>query len=174
MRFAPLWAMVGACIGSFLSVVLHRLPLIEEKQISGVPPLLTLANPPSTCPCCSTRIHWRHNLPIFGYLWLRGKTACCNQPYSPVYLVLELIASGVGLFCLTAFSPNTTEVALTSMLGWLVLGGISIVVKSGALPFAFSGLGIGIGGLYHGYLYGALNSKNILFGIFAVGALAGC
>ena len=77
MKEIPLWYWLavffalGACVGSFYNVIVYRMP----RGIS-------LINPPSHCPLCKKRIPIRYNLPIVGWLWLRGKSACCHQPIS--------------------------------------------------------------------------------------------
>ena len=76
---------VGACIGSFLNVVIYRLP----REMS-------LSRPPSTCPGCGARIPFYFNVPVIGYLVLRGKAACCGMPVSPRYPLVEFIGALMG------------------------------------------------------------------------------
>ena len=73
----------GAFIGSFLNVCIHRLPRNES-----------IITPPSRCYACGTRVQWRDNLPILGYLILHGRCRWCDTPFSPRYLIME-IAVGV-------------------------------------------------------------------------------
>ena len=68
----------GACTGSFLNVVAYRLP-------EG----LSVIHPPSRCPTCGGRLAWRDNLPILGWLFLRGKCRFCREPISPQYPLVE-------------------------------------------------------------------------------------
>lgn len=68
----------GACIGSLLNVLVYRLPL-------G----LDVVTPQSRCPNCETRLTWRENVPIFGWLMLRGKCAFCRTPISSEYPIVE-------------------------------------------------------------------------------------
>ncbi len=74
------FAMFGACIGSFLNVVIYRLP----RGLS--------VNEPSRsfCPECRKEIPWFLNIPIVSWLVLRGRSACCNQPISVRYCLVEL------------------------------------------------------------------------------------
>lgn len=74
---------VGACIGSFMNVVIYRLPAE-----------LSLLHPPSRCPVCETPIRPTDNVPIFGWLWLRGRCRSCRVPISVRYPAVELL---VGL-----------------------------------------------------------------------------
>lgn len=71
---------LGACVGSFLNVVVYRMP----REMS-------LISPPSTCPKCSHRLAAYDNVPIFGWLWLRGKCRYCKNPISPRYPIVELV-----------------------------------------------------------------------------------
>ena len=69
----------GAIVGSFLNVVIYRLPL--GKPIGGK----------SYCPNCHTYLKWYHNVPLFGFLFLRGRCAFCKAPISWRYFTVELL-----------------------------------------------------------------------------------
>jgi leader peptidase (prepilin peptidase) / N-methyltransferase len=73
---------VGAIIGSFLNVCIHRIPLDQS-----------IVSPRSHCPNCNTLIPWYHNIPILSYLWLRAKCAKCGIKISPVYPFVELVTA---------------------------------------------------------------------------------
>ena len=77
---------LGAAIGSFLNVVIYRLP---HK--------LSIVSPASRCPGCETPIKARHNVPIFGWLWLRGRCATCEIAISPRYPLIELSMACLSL-----------------------------------------------------------------------------
>lgn len=87
---------VGACIGSFLNVVAYRLPRGEG-----------LFSPPSRCPACETQLRWRQNLPIFGWLLLRGKCRFCRSPISPQYPIVELVTAILFAFFFAAWFGET-------------------------------------------------------------------
>lgn len=70
----------GACIASFLNVVIHRVPRGES-----------IVSPPSHCPKCGTLIKGYHNIPILSWLGLRGKCASCKAPISPRYVLVETL-----------------------------------------------------------------------------------
>lgn len=72
-------AALGACLGSFLNVVVYRLP----RDMS-------LSRPPSTCPGCGQRIAPYDNVPVLGWLWLRGRARCCKAKISVRYPLVEL------------------------------------------------------------------------------------
>lgn len=76
--FLPL----GACVGSFLNVVAYRLPL-------G----MSLCHPGSHCPRCGLPIAWYDNIPVFAWLFLRGRGRCCGQPVSIRYPLVEMLTA---------------------------------------------------------------------------------
>ncbi|HYV65798.1 MAG TPA: prepilin peptidase, partial [Myxococcales bacterium] len=84
----PWWAVdayvlvVGACLGSFLNVVIARLPHGQS-----------LLSPPSTCPRCQSHIAWYDNVPILSWLALRARCRSCRQPISARYPVVELLTA---------------------------------------------------------------------------------
>jgi len=74
-----LWVFAfGACVGSLLNVLVYRLPL-------G----LDVVSPSSRCPNCETKLTWRENIPILGWLMLRGKCRFCRSAISPEYPIVE-------------------------------------------------------------------------------------
>ena len=103
----PLLALLGLCVGSFLNVVIHRLPLMLERgwkldsaDLLGVkldrePAALTLSTPRSRCPSCGQPIAWHENIPVFSYLRLRGKCAACKTPISPRYPLIEILTASL-------------------------------------------------------------------------------
>ncbi len=81
---------LGASVGSFLNVVIYRLP-------AG----LSLLRPPSRCPSCLTRLKPYDNVPVIGWLWLRGRCRYCALPIAPRYPMVEFLSG--CLFWLTFF-----------------------------------------------------------------------
>ncbi len=79
----------GACVGSLTNVLVYRMPL-------G----LSVVTPPSRCPACETQLTWRENIPIFGWLFLRGRCRFCKSKISPEYPLVELF---VALVFVAAF-----------------------------------------------------------------------
>ncbi len=82
----------GLIVGSFLNVVIYRLPkaILNESESS----LRCLLWPGSTAPCCGKVLHWYENIPVFSWLFLRGKCGYCKQPISPRYILVELLTTG--------------------------------------------------------------------------------
>ena len=77
-------SVAGLVIGSFLNVLIHRLPR-RQQFVKGR----------SACPDCGRTIKWYHNIPLLSYLFLRGKCAYCGKPISFRYPLVELL-NGVG------------------------------------------------------------------------------
>jgi len=94
LAFFSFW--LGACIASFLNVVIWRVPRDES-----------IVSPPSHCPKCGASIKWWQNIPILSWLALRGKCANCRAPISPRYIIVELI--GGCLFLAAFFRYNPVE-----------------------------------------------------------------
>ncbi|MBB75401.1 MAG: hypothetical protein CMJ75_12915 [Planctomycetaceae bacterium] len=106
---AVLWlGSVGACIGSFLNVLVYRLP----RRMS-------IVHPPSRCPSCQHAIRWYDNLPILGWVALRGKCRDCQTCISSRYPLVELCAAALGVLTASHFlAQATTSHAVSSMLHW--------------------------------------------------------
>jgi len=102
---AALIFLTGLAIGSFLNVVIYRLPRGES-----------LAKPPSRCPRCETQIRWHDNVPVLGWLLLRGRCRACGEPISWRYPAVELV-TGL-LFALVA---ATQDEAVGIVLGLLLV-----------------------------------------------------
>ncbi len=80
---------LGAVLGSLLNVCIYRLPLTEEFW----PALRSLVYPPSRCPGCGTFIRFYDNVPIFGWLKLRGRCRVCRRSISVRYPLIELLTA---------------------------------------------------------------------------------
>lgn len=126
---------VGLCIGSFLNVVVHRLPKIlenrweaeiaemrNETQASAAP--LSLSAPRSRCPHCGHQLTALENIPLVSYLFLRGKCSHCRAPISVRYPFVE---------CLTA--ALSVAVAWKFGMGWQTAGALLMVWALVALAF---------------------------------------
>ena len=93
--------LLGLLVGSFLNVVIHRLPLMLEQrwarecaELAGQEPQpapLSLAQPRSRCPGCGAPIRWQQNIPLLSYLLLRGRCASCQAPISWRYPLVEAL-----------------------------------------------------------------------------------
>ncbi len=99
----------GACAGSLINVLAYRLP----RGIGVV-------TPPSRCPACETKLRWKDNIPIFGWLFLRGKCRYCKTPISPEYPLVELFAASLFTLFYVAWYLIPAMSAMSS--GYEVLG----------------------------------------------------
>ena len=90
---------VGACIGSLTNVLVYRMPL-------G----LDVVTPTSRCPKCNHKLTWRENIPIFGWILLRGKCRFCKCKISAEYPIVETIVAVLfgGIFALWYIVPDDT------------------------------------------------------------------
>ncbi len=113
--------MFGALWGSFFNVAIYRWP-------RG----MSVVSPGSHCPACGAPVRARHNVPVFGWLWLRGRAACCGASLPVRYPVVEalgaLLAWGVAERKLLGAPPGTflDEALLESMLDFAFLGGVLV------------------------------------------------
>ena len=111
----------GALIGSFLNVVVWRVPRGES-----------LVHPPSRCPHCEHRIRPYDNVPIFGWLWLRGRCRDCGAPISPRYPIVEAgttLAFGLVAWWFTSTQDAAASpVLIIALVAFLYLAAISIAL----------------------------------------------
>ena len=131
----PACALLGLMVGSFLNVVIHRLPRMMERdwqcqcaELRGEEApqseAISLVTPRSRCPACGHAISALENIPIFSYLFLRGKCSACHTAISVRYPLIEAVT---GL--LTAFA------AVHFGFGWSALGAIVLIWSLIALTF---------------------------------------
>lgn len=176
MDIIPLWYWLavffalGACVGSFYNVIVYRMP----RGIS-------LINPPSHCPLCKKHIPIRYNLPIVGWLWLRGKSACCKQPISIIYPIGEALCGILGALSLYAatgftldFGAPVLDVEIWGRAGglfWLLLGAYPVCAvdtKYKLIPDSISVGGI-VAGLLISFIPGGVTPLQSIVGAVAAG-----
>ena len=122
---------LGLLIGSFLNVVIHRIPRMMEQEWHGecvqwaeeqkekgakielapAQPPITLSKPRSRCPHCGHQIAWYENIPVLSYLFLRGRCAECKKPISLRYPAVELVCAALFAFCLARDGLTPTSFA---------------------------------------------------------------
>jgi leader peptidase (prepilin peptidase) / N-methyltransferase len=123
----------GIVIGSFLNVCISRIPEGES-----------IVSPGSRCPRCKTPIKAYDNVPIFGWLWLRGKCRNCALPISPMYPIIEFLTGAI--FVLTYLSFGVTLVTFKWLFfACLILILIATDLRVRILPDAVIWPGFGIG-----------------------------
>ena len=92
---------LGTMVGSFLNVVIYRMPLGQS-----------IVSPPSHCPHCKYSIPWYLNMPLITWLYLGGKCRNCSAPISPRYFLVELVTGLAFLFCWVSFGAQSAWIAL--------------------------------------------------------------
>ena len=139
---------LGLLVGSFLNVVIYRVPLMMEREwraqcreISGAGPdpqqddeaPFNLLKPASHCPACNTPIKAIHNVPVFGWLFLGGKCAACKAKISPRYPVIELLTGLLSGLIVWQFGAGLTGGA-TLLFLWALIALTMIDIDHQLLP----------------------------------------
>jgi leader peptidase (prepilin peptidase)/N-methyltransferase len=164
LTFATIAAVFGLAIGSFLNVVILRLPVMLERdwraqcaEIAGNPlapqETFSLATPRSRCPHCGHAITALENIPVLSFLWLRGKCSACGQPISWRYPLIELATAlltfvvawrfGFGVQALTAAALTWTLIALA-----VIDYDTQLLPDNITLPLAWAGLLLNLNGTF--------------------------
>jgi leader peptidase (prepilin peptidase)/N-methyltransferase len=143
LAFAVL--LLGLCVGSFLNVVIHRLPLMLEREWrrecrtllalepeAAVPPL-SLVRPASRCPSCQAPIRPWHNVPVVSWLMLRGRCAACRAPISAQYPLVEAATGLLSLVCALRFGWGPA-LGAALVLTWALVALTVIDLRTQLLP----------------------------------------
>ena len=124
---------IGACVGSFLNVCIHRLPLRQSIVL-----------PRSRCPSCGATIPWHDNLPLLSYLILRGRCRSCRSSIALRYPLVE--AATIVLFSLLFITRGPTLLfVLHALFGAALIALILIDARHQILPNAITLPGIAVG-----------------------------
>ena len=135
--------LLGSIIGSFLNVCIVRIP--EDFSIVW---------PGSRCPKCKTPIHWYDNVPIFAWLWLRGKCRTCGVTISPMYPLVELATALLFVLCYLEFGLSLAAVK------WLTFTCLLIVLTITDLRVRLLPDLVNWPGFFLGLLFSALIPPN--------------
>ena len=182
----PVFGLLGLVVGSFLNVLIHRLPKMMERQwqaecaeFSGTElkeqPPFNLFAPRSRCPHCGHQIRWFENIPVLSYVALHGKCASCKQGISPRYPLVEIATAGLFYWC--AVQGGSTA----AILAWCTFAAVllalalidwdtTLLPDDLTLPLVWLGLvaaalgwtGIGI----HSALWGAVAGYLSLWSVY--------
>jgi leader peptidase (prepilin peptidase) / N-methyltransferase len=137
---AILFTMFGAVVGSFLNVCIYRLPLRKSLMWPG-----------SHCPHCDAPVKPYDNIPIAGYLWLRGRCRSCRAPISIQYPIVELVTAAVFLGAFLLFdSPAVLIQRVLFACAMIVL--FVIDLEHQILPDVITLPGIALGFLFSLFL----------------------
>jgi leader peptidase (prepilin peptidase)/N-methyltransferase len=162
--------LLGLVVGSFLNVVAYRLPVMmerawraqcEELKTQPFTPPAHIADgtrfdlwwPPSTCPGCGQAIAAQHNVPVIGFLRLKGRCASCGAKISPRYPLVEAFAGVLALTTAYVLGPTWQTVAALGF-AWTLLAltlidlDHKLLPDSLTLPLLWAGLLVNVPGLF--------------------------
>jgi leader peptidase (prepilin peptidase) / N-methyltransferase len=142
--FTATCIVVGLLVGSFLNVVIHRLPKMMEHQwrreyaeLNGQAPTATarydLVMPRSHCPACGHPIRAIENIPIVSYVFLGGKCAACGRPISARYPTVEALSGALAGLVAWHFGPGVTALAALFFV-WIMIALAFIDLDTFYLP----------------------------------------
>ncbi len=175
---AGLAGVFGLLIGSFLNVVIYRLPRIMERQwaaecaeLAGkelpVADTFNLLLPRSRCQQCGHPIRWFENIPVLSYLFLRGKCSACGTPIGLRYPLVEIATGALFLYCIWRWGATPTGLvwcgfAATIVTLALIDWDTTLLPDSITQPLLWAGL-----------LVAALKWNSVALGDAVWGAVAG-
>ncbi|WP_458701447.1 prepilin peptidase [Sulfurospirillum sp. 1307] len=155
MPFLFFYGLIGLLIGSFLNVVIIRVP--KEENI---------AFPSSHCIKCNHPLKWYHNIPVFSWIFLKGKCAFCGEKISIQYPIVEILTS--VLFTIVAYRvENIKDMLVLSILFSMLLSLSFIDLKYKAVPDNISIPALIIS-LFFGNFLVSLQNALILAGAFCL------
>ena len=185
--FSAVVGLIGLLVGSFLNVVIYRLPVMMQLSwrkdcqdylgLASEPQAeepFNLVLPLSRCPGCNTPIKPYQNIPVISYIFLRGKCANCNNPISLRYPIIEAFTALTSVIIAWHFG-FTPQTGFALLLTWslIALSFIDIdhhlLPDSITLPVLWFGLFLSVFGLFtdsHASVIGAVAGYLVLWSIF--------
>ena len=160
MRIA-VFAVFGLVFGSFLTVVIHRVPRKES-----------VVAPRSRCPRCGTEVRALDNIPVISWLLLRGRCRACGEPISAEYPLTEAATAGLFAGAAAAIEPVFAAAVVAPVLGILLALGV-IDARHRIVPNAvtYPALVLSLVALTAGHLLGG--GVDVLDGLIGLAAYAG-
>lgn len=131
--FFVLVCIIGLCVGSFLTVVVYRLPLALAGSYGDNIVEVQFLYPFSCCPHCLKKISRWFNIPLISYLVLRGKSRCCNTVISKQYFLIELLSLALTALVVIKIQPILT-MCFALILVWSLLALSFIDLNTYLLP----------------------------------------
>ncbi len=158
------WGIVGLLVGSFLNVVIYRIPVMLQRETDNFiamerdepPPHVgnyNLVFPRSACTSCGHTLSATENLPVVGWLWLRGRCRHCRAPISPRYPLVELLTGLLSGFVIWHLGSDANGMAAL-LLSWTLLAlsfidlDTQILPDDLTLPLLWAGLLFNLSGLF--------------------------
>ena len=187
-------ALVGLLVGSFLNVIIYRLPIMMQqnwrKECADYLDIkldetkhsepFNLALPLSRCPQCNVSIKPYQNIPIISYIFLRGRCASCNKPISVRYPLIEALTAISSAIVAYHFG-DTTQTLFALPLTWSLIAlcfidiDHQILPDSITLPLLWLGLFLSLFGIYtdsDASIIGAIGGYAILWSVYQLFKLA--
>lgn len=156
--------LIGLCVGSFLNVVIYRLPVMMQREWEAqaaelrhetlpAQPRFNLIVPRSRCPHCGHAISAAENVPLFSWLALRGKCRGCQAPISPRYPLVELATALLSLLVFLVLGPTLPMLAALGLTWALVALAMidfdtQLLPDDITLPLLWAGLLVNLFGLF--------------------------
>ena len=166
------FGLLGLCVGSFLNVVIHRMPLMmlqgwrkecsqfmsEQVDLPNEHTLpltnivaadqpITLSLPASRCPHCSHKIKWYENIPLISWLVLRGRCSDCKAAIGLRYPIVELVTALLSVLVIYQFGVSAAGVSALFLV-WMLIALTGIDFDTQLLPdrltFPLAGLGLAV------------------------------
>lgn len=185
MTFSLLAGILGLLVGSFLNVVIHRLPKIMEREwhlqcaeLNGLEPTLAtrynLAVPRSACPNCGHAISAIENIPVLSYLFLRGKCNGCGAAISARYPIVETISGLLSAYTAWHFGFGLAGIAAIVFV-WAMIAltfidfDTQLLPDDITLPLLWLGLLLNLNGAYTSLanaVVGAVTGYLVLWSVY--------
>ncbi len=158
------WTLLGLMIGSFLSVVIHRLPVMMQRETENFIALernepaphterYNLLVPRSACPSCGHRLSVFENIPLLSWLWLRGRCRHCHAPIGVRYPLVELLTALLAALLVWRFGSGSLGLAALA-LAWTLVAltfidlDTQLLPDDLTLPLLWAGLLVNLNGLF--------------------------
>ncbi|MDH0342171.1 prepilin peptidase [Chromobacterium haemolyticum] len=153
--------LLGTCVGSFLNVVIHRLPRMATRASNSTdvgvlghdkPARYNLAFPHSHCPSCGHPLRPWENIPVISYVLLRGRCSCCKTPISLRYPAIELAGGLLAILNVVQHGPTPLALAgfmfCASLLAVVIIAlETTLIPGSLTLPLLATGLACSFAGI---------------------------
>jgi leader peptidase (prepilin peptidase)/N-methyltransferase len=164
---ASVGGLIGLCVGSFLNVVIHRLPKMLDRgwraqcaELAGEPvpelPRYNLVVPRSQCPACGHSISALENIPLLSFVFLRGRCAACQGPISARYPLVELLTGALTVAAVLRFGGLTPATGAACLLLWSLIAltfidfDTQLLPDNVTLPLVWAGLLANVAGFVPG------------------------
>lgn len=126
--------LLGLVIGSFLNVVIYRLPIMIHASENKFESSVNLLFPGSFCPRCQHRLRWWHNIPLVSFILLRGNCFFCHVPISRQYPFIEFITASSSAFLAWRFFGDWVHLVPILIFTWWLIALMMIDIKTMLLP----------------------------------------